>query len=234
MRDVVEIPINGKGSIVVACDNSGAIGMKPGDVIHVPYETVAYYSFRVAVMECMAAGAEPFTVVLQNFCGEMAWEPLKKGIDKGLNELGIESLEVTGSTETNFSLEQSAIGVTVLGMRKPSKKTIVDVTEQIDVAIIGLPLVGNEVIEEEAEIAPLSLFNKFCSIEDVVLMPVGSKGVFHELNKLFPNSAFIAGECKVDLYKSSGPSTCFIAVYPKRMKSKVVSIAGRYFNELSF
>ncbi|MFL6559685.1 MAG: ATP-binding protein, partial [Bacillus sp. (in: firmicutes)] len=64
MRDIVRIPFNGEDSLIIACDNSGAIGMKEHDLVRVPYETVAYYAFRVAVMECIAAGGVPISVLL--------------------------------------------------------------------------------------------------------------------------------------------------------------------------
>ena len=43
MRDVITIPINGEESLIIASDNSGAIGMKEQDHVHVSYETIAYF-----------------------------------------------------------------------------------------------------------------------------------------------------------------------------------------------
>ena len=59
MMDALTAPFDDESSLVIACDNSGGIGMKEGDVVKVPYEVTAYYSFRVAVMECIAAGGTP-------------------------------------------------------------------------------------------------------------------------------------------------------------------------------
>ena len=66
-------------------------------------------------MECIAAGGKPFSVVLHNFCGNDSWGELVKGIEKGLKELNLQDVSITGSTESNFHLQQSAIGLVVLG-----------------------------------------------------------------------------------------------------------------------
>ncbi|MBP2242408.1 hypothetical protein J2Z40_002982 [Cytobacillus eiseniae] len=233
MRDVLHIPFNQEESIVIANDNSGAIGMKMDDAVKVPYEMVSYYSFRVAVMECMAVGADPFAVTLQNFCGDEAWRALVDGIKKGLAELELDGVPINGSTESNFCLNQSAIGMTVLGKMK-REVDIPMFSDQMKLAVIGVPLVGNELVEREIEAAPLSLFKQICDLPDVVTIPVGSKGILSELNGLFSNKQFSASEIhtSVDLLKSSGPSTCFIVAFSEGKMAEVMSLAGRYFYEI--
>lgn len=237
MRDVLMIPFNEDENLVIASDNSGSIGLKEMDALRVPYETVAYYSFRVAVMECMSAGAEPFAVTLQNFCGDDAWKALVKGIEQGIVELGKSNLSLTGSTESNFPLIQSAVGITVLGKTR-GRKAIDKLTynHQTKMAVIGLPLVGPEVVEREGDVVQLSVFEQICGLENVVTIPVGSKGILFELNGLFADLQFTEEnlETTLDLTKSSGPSTCFIAVYPERLKPKLTSEAGRHFHEINY
>lgn len=236
MRDVLSFPFNSKETIVVASDNSGGIGEKEQDAVQVPYETVSYYSFRVAVMECMSAGAQPFAAALQNFCGDDAWDQLIGGIKKGADELGLTELQITGSTESNFNLLQSAVGLSVLGKRQgelPADRLIC--TEDTRIAVIGSPLVGQELIEREEEAAPLKLFKIINSIEDIMTLPVGSKGVLTELNGLFSNRRFEVEdlESEVDLVKSAGPSTCFIAVCPEAKLGEIMKLAGRYYHILN-
>ncbi|MBT2758191.1 ATP-binding protein [Mesobacillus foraminis] len=236
MRDVLQIPFSEEEMIVIASDNSGGVGQKDADAVSVPYEVVSYYSFRTAVMECIAAGANPFAAILQNFCGENAWEALKAGIKKGLMELKIEDIEITGSTESNFALLQSAAGITVLGRkRKQEGGWGLAYTSQSAIGIIGSPLVGNEVVEQETEVAPLALFYKIATMDGVVTLPVGSKGILHELNQLFEHRCFQEKQVHtdLDLLKSSGPSTCFIVAYPREKASEVKSAAGRYFHEVN-
>ncbi len=236
MRDVLSFPFNSEETIVVASDNSGAIGEKEQDAVQVPYEIVSYYSFRVAVMECMSAGAQPFAAAIQNFCGDDAWDQLIGGIKKGADELGLTELQITGSTESNFNLLQSAVGLSVLGKRKgelPADTLIC--TEDTRIAVIGSPLVGQELIEREEEAAPLNLFKTINSIEDIMTLPVGSKGVLTELNGLFSNRRFEIKdlESEVDLVKSAGPSTCFIAVCPEAKLSEIMKLAGCYYHILN-
>lgn len=56
VRDVQVVPWNQKEELIISADNSGGIGQKEADQLSVPYDIVSYFSFRVAVMECMAAG----------------------------------------------------------------------------------------------------------------------------------------------------------------------------------
>ncbi len=236
MRDVQILNI-GKETLVVASDNSGAIGLKKLDAVQVPYDIVGYYTFRVAAMECYSAGAIPETVILQNFCGEESWEELVKGITKGLLELGEPNVPISGSTESNFSLVQSAVGLMVLGNRTShAPMSAIPFLEDTKVAVIGLPLVGNEVIEQEAEVAPLRLVKELSQLDDAALLPVGSKGILYELNRLFSNRTFLKSEVNsvVNLEKTSGPSTCFLIAFPVDKEHKVKELSGYYYHELTF
>lgn len=58
MNDSLILPFTESQSLVVSCDNSGGIGLKEKDLVQVPYEVVGYFSFRVAVMECLSTLAE--------------------------------------------------------------------------------------------------------------------------------------------------------------------------------
>lgn len=232
MRDIQIISLSDKEQLIIAADNSGAIGMKEKDAVKVPYHLVSYYSFRVAVMECIAAGGNPLSVILQNFCGDKAWVELVNGIKKGIKELGIrEQLRITGSTESNFSLNQSAIGVTVLG--KQNSTTISRKTQQ-KFAVIGSPLVGEEVVLRESEVAPLSLFYQLAKTEKFALQPVGSKGILYEL-KVIGKDVLEDREviCAVDMMKSSGPSTCFIVRYEEKDEEELISYAAPFLHKVT-
>ncbi|RFU67953.1 ATP-binding protein [Bacillus sp. V59.32b] len=231
MRDPVIVPFNNQ-FLVIASDNSGGIGMKEKDVVQVPYHIVSYYSFRVALMECMAASAVPVSVIMQNFCGEEAWGPLIDGIKQGLEELEL-SIPVTGSTESNMELLQSAVGMSVLGMsgNAPSDERLP--LKEVKTAVIGKPLVGDEVIEQSEWVAPLQLFKQFCQLGNLTVLPVGSKGIAHELKLLFPEIKPENIHAGLDIHKSAGPSTCFIISYPADMEKIIRSIAGQLFHEVT-
>ncbi|MEH7155056.1 ATP-binding protein [Neobacillus drentensis] len=234
MRDIVTIPFNSEESLIIACDNSGGIGMKEQDHVHVPYEMVAYYAFRVAVMECIAAGGEPISVVLHNFCGNEPWNKLVSGIEKGLSELMLSDVRITGSTESNFQLLQSAIGVVVLGKKSYAKITDFALANHLNLAVIGLPLVGNEVIELKDQIAPLSIFQKVSLIKGAMLWPVGSRGILYELNQMFPNEKITQERVvtTVDIMKSAGPSTCFMVYFQPDQEEILRKITGDLFHNV--
>ena len=232
MRNVLTLPFDGAGNLIVASDNSGAIGMKKDDLVFVPYETVAYYSFRVAVMECMAAGGDPISVILHNFCGNEAWEKLTSGIQRGVGELQLKNVPITGSTESNFTMHQSAIGIIVLGKKQIGKMDEIIFNEQSKIAIIGNPLVGNEVIEQEDQIVPLPIFQKISRLEGIGVWPVGSKGIQSELNQMVKNKTFLKEQIitDIDVVKSSGPATCFLVTYQENMEEEIKKLAGTYFH----
>jgi len=229
MRDAIFFPINQEEMFVITSDNSGGVGRKEQDIVKADYDLVGYYSFRVSVMECMAVGAQPIAVVLQNFCGDDSWDPLVRGIQRGLQELEMTHIPITGSTESNFSLCQSAVGMLVIGRKFKNGQTIID---DKSMALIGLPLVGEEVLSQTDAVVPLSVFKKICTMGDVIVWPVGSKGVLHELERMMPGRGNIARSCGIDVLKSGGPSTSFLVAYPLKQESTIKEIAGNHFHKL--
>jgi hypothetical protein len=235
MRDTITIPLNSKESIIIASDNSGSIGMKEEDHVQVSYETVAYYSFRVAAMECIASGGEPFSVVLHNFCGDDSWSELVNGVQRGLAELNLGNIPITGSTESNFHLKQSAVGLVVLGKKPFDKITEKIFSNDLNFAVIGKPLVGNEVIDHAHEVVPLSTFRKVSNLQDIMVWPVGSKGILAELNQMFPSKEFtkeLLG-AELDVLKSSGPATCFIIAFEQNQEEAIKKIAAAFYHSIT-
>ncbi|WP_374053954.1 ATP-binding protein [Rossellomorea sp. FM04394] len=231
-RDVISISISDEEELILASDCSGGIGSKEGDAVIVDPETVGYYCFRVAVMECLSAGAALKAVQLLNFTSHSVWEKYYSGVTKGLRELNIEDIPITGSSESNIVLNQSALGVTCIGMRK--KERPFTSCHNLAHALIGTPLVGNEVITNGASVAPLSLFMDCIHHPSIIdILPVGSKGVFHELCLLLGKPLRREGvTSSQDLDKSSGPSTSFIISYKKEDEHDVRELTGRHFHSL--
>lgn len=235
-RDVSVISINERESLVIASDNSGAIGLKEKDVVKTSYKVVAYYGFRVAVMECMAAGGAPLSVVIHNFCEEDSWEEIVNGVGRGLAEMGMMNVPITGSTESNFIMLQSALGMVVIGKKSSNFQEESVSARRMKFAVIGSPLVGEEVLHKESEVLPLSLFQEICQLEDVVILPVGSKGVFHELKIMLSGTSIVESDiiCPVDLHKSAGPSTCIIVAFPSNLESIIKQQASHFYHPLQF
>jgi hypothetical protein len=235
MRDIITIPLNNEDSLIIASDNSGGIGMKAADHVQVSYETLAYYSFRVAAMECIAAGGVPVSVVLHNFCGDSTWSELVNGIQQGLVELNLEDVPITGSTESNFRLQQSAVGLVVLGKRSLSKKSEKTFSNDLKFAVIGSPLVGNEVIIHADQVVPLSIFREVSKLKEIMVWPVGSKGILYEFNQMFTNKEFTKEmlSTNLDVVKSSGPATCFIIAFEQNQEEALKKIAAAFYHSIT-
>ncbi|MCQ6276947.1 ATP-binding protein [Bacillus sp. V3B] len=233
-RDVLVIPMNEWESLVISSDNSGAIGLKEKDVVKTLYEVVAYYGFRVAVMECMAAGGVPLSVVIHNFCEDDSWEAIVNGVGRGLAEMGMVTVPITGSTESNFMMLQSALGMVVIGKRDRDFQEEPIAAMEMKLAVIGSPLVGKEVLDKEREVLPLSLFQEICQLDDVVVLPVGSKGVLHELKVMLGDHKLVEDDwnCEVDLRKSTGPSTCILIAFPPNAEPIIKQLTSDFYHPL--
>ncbi|KAB7705381.1 ATP-binding protein [Bacillus aerolatus] len=232
-RDVLILPLDEKNDLIVAADNSGAVGEKPDDTVQALYETVGYFSARVALMECMAAGGEPFAAAIHNFSGEDAWPGLIAGVKKAAVEAGLAELSVTGSTESNFEMIQSATGVVVLGKKVKIKERPVPKNQQY--AVIGKPLVGPEVLDEPEFVVPLRLFRQVLETEGVhAVFPVGSKGILHEIRNMSNHKDLQTDDiiCTIDLKRSAGPSTCFIVGYNLDAEQALQAICGSFYTKV--
>ncbi|WP_044747561.1 hypothetical protein [Bacillus alveayuensis] len=235
MRDVLILPFSQEERLVIASDNSGAVGEKEHDLVKVDYETVAYFSLRVAMMECMAVGAKPVAIVIQNFVGEGEWKRFKKGAHQLFQELQIDPIPITGSTESNFSVMQSAIGFIVIGRLHVSKKKFGITLKQAKYAVIGEPLVGHEVLEKREKVAPLSLFKSLVNHPKIYeIVPIGSKGIYYELEQLLKNNHIQIGNVSspLDIDKSAGPATCFLISYDLKGEREIRDLSGEYFHPI--
>lgn len=229
MNNVVVVPLTTEQELVIASDNSGAIGEKPDDEVSASNSVVGRFACRVAAMECLAAGGDIQTVVMQNFTGEEAWQDYKHGVEQVLSELGLGQIPVTGSSESNFAGLQSGLGLTVIGTR-PIDETS-DLSGQEAFAVIGKPLVGKEVLEQCEDVAPLWLFQHLCRPDSVkAVLPVGSKGIAEKWRGWTQRSNKL--ESVLNLEKSAGPATCFLIVFEKYDEPNIRHIAGNYFHRL--
>ncbi|WP_390284081.1 hypothetical protein [Ureibacillus sp. GCM10028918] len=188
---------------VVTMDNSGCIGEKELDEVHVSNELTAYYTMRVALLEQWCAGAEPINIFLSNFTGDKAWADYEKGIQAAFDEVGSAMPVINGSTESNFKSLQSGISLMIIG------KVLYEISkENLLWFVVGKPLVGQEVINESEHVAKLKEIHNLIQLKIAKkIWPVGSKGILSELERIFPDRKF---ECSLDLHKSSGPATSVI------------------------
>jgi hypothetical protein len=186
---------------VVTTDNSGGIGEKVADVVYAPNDVVSYFAARVALLEQWAAYAEVESVILHNFSGKAAWQAYIDGVKRLLEEVSLTLIQISGSSETNMDLIQSAMAVTMIGRSRE--------VQDCDVTwfIYGQPCLGNEVINNAETIADLKKV-KEAIVNGWVkqIWPVGSKGIQAEARELFTDDA-IHVISELDVKKSAGPST---------------------------
>lgn len=235
MRDITVVPLTAEQSLVIACDNIGGVGQKEDDVVFSDYATVAYFGFRVAMMECLAVGGVPIAGFIQNFVSDDAWPILEKGFHIVCDELKVGRIPLSGSTESNFKLVQSAVGMSIVATVDREIMRINATPNYANMAVIGHPLWGEEVLEKLDDILPLSLFRSMLEWEGIFeILPVGSKGIEEEVRTVF--HPIFDGETirsKLDLHKSAGPSTCVVISYDPACEHDIRIKAGHLFSRLT-
>lgn len=225
-RDLSILKLNNEESLVIACDSLGGIGPKEKDSIYTPGEIVGKFTTRVSLMEVLASGAMPITVI-NNLSVEM--EPTGKEIIKGIKDelinLGLkEDILITGSTEENIKTVQTGLGVTVIGLLKNSDMRLGKSKKGDIVLCLGNPEVGEEVLKPTPKASPSLVLklNKLKYIHEI--LPVGSKGIKYEAEELARCIALklnLDSDIKVDLNKSAGPSTCVLVTLEEEFLSNL-------------
>ncbi|QUW21135.1 hypothetical protein JSQ81_15145 [Sporosarcina sp. Marseille-Q4063] len=223
MRNAIDIG----NDFIITTDNSGGIGEKPGDVISVSDHMTAFFAARVTLLEQWAANAEPVTILIHNFSGSESWEKYVQGVEDLFQEAGLEIPTITGSSETNMDLTQSAVAVTMIGKKNPAL-----LHEDVQWFTYGTPLVGNEVTEHANKIANLRKIREAMDIGIVKrLWPVGSRGILAEAREMTRNDK-LSVESVVDVVKSAGPATVVIVGIPTSKINNAYSHFGGLLNEL--
>lgn len=216
-RDLTLIDINKEQILVISCDSSGGIGDKENDVVKVPPEVVGYFTAQVGLMEILSFGAKPITIV-DTLSVEMEDTGYKiiEGIKEALEPLEFDiSNLITGSTEENIPVTQTGIGITIVGIIDKDKWKKPTTTGGLFAAVVGLPKVGDEVSEDNKrtimDVGKLLKLKEKDYIKEI--LPVGSKGILHELNEMAKTNNInfeLEDNLNVDIKKSGGPSTCVI------------------------
>lgn len=217
IRDLSLITLDEKKTMVIACDSCGSVGIKEGDILKVPPFYVGKLISRVALLEVICAGAEVITLT-DTVCNEMntTGEEIIKGIKHELNLAGVKDVVLTGSTEENFSTVSTGLGITVVGIAENNKLKVNNVKNEAVIISIGIPKVGDEInLDEDSEIVDYSSLYKLINNNFVYeIVPVGSKGMAYECGQLAKSNKlelYLEEQFKVDINKSSGPSTSIIA-----------------------
>lgn len=215
-RDLTFIDINENDKLVISCDSAGAIGDKEKDIVKTSPETLGYLTLHVALSEVFSIGGEPISII-NTLSVEMnpTGKSILKGIKKLLNELNLnEDILVTGSTEENFPTVQTGMGITVIGLLDRKKFKLPYTPKNTLLTVVGIPKVGNEILEDEGDIISIDTIRKLKGKDYIYeILPVGSRGILKEIEDLAysNNSRYsIYENPQIDLEKSAGTSTCLI------------------------
>jgi hypothetical protein len=173
-------------------------------------------------MELLAVGADPVGI-----SGTFSVEPeptgnlIIEGIREEVRRSHLRGLRIVCSSEKNFRVKQTGIGITAIGLVSESMLKVGRCEQGDEVIAIGEPCVGREVIpaEKNRQIAStldvLRLRNKPFIHE---LIPVGSKGILYEAKAMAKDSELVfqrAVPGRIDLNKSAGPATVLLSALPK-------------------
>ncbi len=239
-RDLTVLEIVEDILLVIACDSLGGIGPKREDRVRVSAELVGSYTSRVALMEVLSVAAQPISIINTL---SVEYEPTGRKILNGIREeagkIGLDSEKIiNGSTEENIETSQTGMGVTVIArVDKDKLKMATSKADDLIIAI-GLPLVGEEVVCNEGQIADLFDLQQLLKFKEVhEIIPVGSQGLAYEANILAKMSGLdliIEENGRIDLNKSAGPATTLLAAIPefildevKNAIKKPIHIIGR-------
>jgi len=221
-RDVSVIDLENNLKIFVACDSSGGIGLKEMDEFKIPPEITGYYTVNVITCELEALGVHP-SIIVNNVCAEMndTAKRIIQGINRYLAEYyPEEEIDLTGSTEENFKTYQTALGMVAIGYKVIENFRFYNTKSQNELILVGKPNVGEEVLQNEDENINASTVKALRNIKGIIdIVPIGSKGVNYEAENIgnFRNLNLKYYEKEVNIYKSSGPSTCCIATVDKNI-----------------
>lgn len=221
-RDLTIVDITPTHRMVIACDSSGGIGNKERDVVKVEPEVLGYFTTQVALMELLATGAMPITVI--NTLGvemDRTGKKIIEGIKNALEPLHLESdIIITGSTEENIPVCQTSMGITIIGMIERDRWRQKRAEKGDLIIAVGLPKVGNEVLDDHGkEIMSVSILLELLKkpyVKDI--LPVGSKGIAYEVKEMASSSNLrhhTYEDVEIDLYKTAGPATCAIIAMDK-------------------
>lgn len=215
-RDLTLIDINDSQRLVISCDSSGGIGDKANDVVKTSPEIVGFFGAQVSMMEIISFGAKPISVI-NTLTVEMddTGKKIIKGIKEALEPLNFDTENIlTGSTEENFPVTVTGIGITVIGIIEKDNFKLPK-TKLGDIAVLlGLPKIGNEVLEGKDQIMNIEKTLELKAKEYIhEILPVGSKGILFEVKEMARTNdidILLEKEINVDMHKSGGPSTSVI------------------------
>ncbi len=215
-RDLTLMTLDDK-KLAIACDSCAGVGMLEHDTIKADAFTVGYLSTVVPLMECLAIGSKPMLIInTLSVANDTYGNSLIKGVMQAAKEAGMHGDHVvTGSTEDNFIVPVTSIGITVIAQLESTLPQ--SITEPCKLMLVGLPKVGQAVADDQGEILTLTAMRTIKQHVQVVdILPVGSKGIDYEVSVMCRglDALFIEGDHTIDGKQSAGPATCALVAIP--------------------
>ncbi len=235
LRDLLLFKLDRKRILVVSCDSAGGVGPKPFDNVKVSGSVVGRFTARVALMEALSVGALPFCITVA-----LSVEPQPTGtqILNGIrNELRHASLTLPirlQSSEKNFTVKQTGLGITVLSIASPQSLRIKTCKRGDAVMAIGTPHVGKEVVpgERTGSVSDTRDVRRLLKIPFVhEIIPVGSQGILREAQILAKESGLnfrLNSELSLDILKSAGPATITLCAIPNSRSELLRRAIGKH------
>lgn len=216
IRDLTLLGIDDERVLIVACDSVGSIGPKPDDSYPASATIVAHFAVRVPLLELIAAGGTPEVIVdalsveLDPTGAEMIEE-----IRRIAASVFLGPERVTGSTEDNVASLATGIGITIIGSAIRSELRPGTSHPDDIVLCLGQPTSAphDEVVMNDPRMLSLTSLTAVLGIDGVHdALPVGSKGVGHELAELARTSGLTVAHAEhgLDATKSGGPASCVL------------------------
>ena len=233
-RDIILLRVDRKRLLTVTCDSAGAIGSKSGDTIKAEPKLVGKMTARVALMELLAVGADPIAM-----SGTFSVEPkptgdsVIEGIRQELKDSHLNQIPIICSSEKNFKVKQTGIGITAIGLVSNTSLKIGRCEPGDDVVALGEPHIGHEVIQAERKRRIANALDVIrCRKKSFVheLIPVGSRGMYHEAGVMATDSKLVFEPSitrQAELKKSAGPATVLLMAVRNVELDRVLNTAGR-------
>lgn len=232
IRDITVISFDENRYLGIACDSCGGIGLKEHDVVKVSPQITAYHTGKVVLAELMSLGFKPM-IMADGLAVEMndTGKQLIDGFKEVLSKLKTTKVHLTGSTEENIKTVQTSMGVTCIGMCDKDKLKYKRTNKNDICLIIGMPLVGNEVLDNPDKVLDIDDFEKLYLCDFIrEILPVGSRGIGHELNDLCcynELSIKLNEDINIDLKKSGGPSCSALVTIEEKHIDKIITLVNK-------
>ncbi len=241
IRDLTVISFDEKRYLGISCDSCGGIGLKEHDIVKVPPRITAYHTGKVVLAELMSMGFKPM-ILADGLAVEMndTGKQLIDGFNEVLSKLKTTKVHLTGSTEENIKTVQTSMGITCIGMCDKQKLKYKKTNKNDICLIIGMPLVGNEVINNPDKVLDIDDFENLYLCDFIKeILPVGSRGIEAELNDLCEYNGLnvkLNKDIEIDLKKSGGPSCSALVTIEekyvdiiKTLVNKPVEFLGAFY-----